>query len=55
MKAGCYQFDPAFGEKEKNMEKVFSAVSDAEIDLLVLPELFATGYQFRSKDEVAEL
>ncbi|MBI4844813.1 MAG: acyltransferase [Nitrospirae bacterium] len=55
MKAGLYQFNPAFGEKEKNLGKVASAAKDADIELLVLPELFATGYQFTSKDEVAEL
>jgi len=55
MKAGCYQFDPIFGNKEENLKKITSAVADVEIDLLVLPEFFATGYQFRSRDEVAEL
>ncbi len=55
MKAGCYQFDPAFGKKEENLKKVASALNNADLQLLVLPELFATGYQFRSKDEVAEL
>ncbi len=55
MKAGLYQFNPSFGDKEGNLKKVLSAVNDAEIDLLVLPEFFATGYQFTSGDEVAEL
>ncbi|RJQ56962.1 MAG: acyltransferase [Nitrospiraceae bacterium] len=55
MKAGFYQFSPAFGEKEENIRKVRSAVKDADIDLLVLPEFFATGYQFISGEEVAEL
>ncbi|MBI5674440.1 MAG: acyltransferase [Nitrospirae bacterium] len=55
MKAGCYQFDPAFGEKEENLNRVASALKNADLNLLVLPEFFATGYQFRSKDEVAEL
>jgi hypothetical protein len=30
-------------------------VNDAEIDLLVLPEFFATGYQFIARKEVDEL
>jgi predicted amidohydrolase len=55
MKAGAYQFDCKFGEKEENFKKVASLVKDADLDLLVLPELFATGYQFRSQDEAAEL
>jgi predicted amidohydrolase len=55
MKAGFYQFDPLFGKKEENLERMLSAVKDADIDLLVLPEFFATGYQFVSRDEVAAL
>jgi len=55
MKAGFYQFAPVFGNKEENLKKILSAVKDADLDLLVLPEFFATGYQFVSKDEVAEL
>lgn len=55
MKAGCYQFDPAFGKKEANLTKVASALINADLQLLVLPEFFATGYQFASIDEVAEL
>lgn len=55
MKAGFYQFDPTFGEKEKNITTVSKALKDAGADLMVLPELFATGYQFISRDEVASL
>lgn len=55
MKAGFYQFNPAFGKKDENLSKVLSALKDADIDLLVLPEFFATGYQFASMDEAAEL
>lgn len=55
MKAGFYQFSPLFGRKDDNFRKVSSAVNGVEMDLLVLPEFFATGYQFVSSDEVAEL
>ena len=55
MKAGLYQFNPSFGEKEKNLEEVMSAVKDADVELLVLPEFFATGYQFASAEDVTEL
>lgn len=55
MKAGFYQFNPAFGKKEENLKKVLSAITDADADLLVLPEFFATGYQFVSKEEVSGL
>ena len=55
MKAAFYQYNPLFGRKAENLEKVLSAVQDTDTDLLVLPEFFATGYQFISKEEVEEL
>jgi predicted amidohydrolase len=55
MKAAFYQYNPIFGRKDENLEKFLSAVQDADTDLLVLPEFFATGYQFISKEEVEEL
>ena len=55
MQAGFFQFNTAFGRKQENLEKVRAATGDTSLDLLVLPEFFATGYQFASKDEVAEL
>ena len=55
MKAGFYQFNPAFGQKENNIRTVIAAVRQSDADLLVLPELFATGYQFISVDEIADL
>jgi predicted amidohydrolase len=55
MKAGFYQFEPLFGEKERNVEKVLHALKDVDADLIVLPEFFATGYQFISRNEVDQL
>jgi len=55
MKAGSYQFNPVFGQKEENIKKVFSALHVADLHLLVLPEFFATGYQFVSREEVESL
>ncbi len=55
MKAGFYQLNPLFGDIDANLDKVRNAVMGHEMDLLVLPEFFATGYQFTSGDEVAEL
>lgn len=52
---GFYQFDPFFGEKERNVKKVLHALKDVDADLVVLPEFFATGYQFISHDEVDQL
>lgn len=55
MKAGFYQFNPSFGNKEKNIGAVTAAITNVHMDLLVLPEFFATGYQFVHRDEVAKL
>jgi predicted amidohydrolase len=55
MKVGYYQFNPVFGDAARNLEKVARKLSSVRCDLLVLPELFASGYQFVSKEEVAAL
>lgn len=55
MKIGYYQFAPIFGEVEKNINRVRAALSTADADLMVLPELFSTGYQFVSKEEALGL
>jgi predicted amidohydrolase len=52
MKVGYIQNSPLFGEKEKNFNQVCKLIGDIKADLLVLPELFATGYTFTSKEEV---
>lgn len=55
MRVGFYQFNPVFGEVKRNLDTVASRLQGIECDLMVLPELFATGYQFLSKDEVEAL
>jgi len=55
MKVAIYQNDPLFGEVEKNVLETGRAVMEKEFDILVLPELFATGYLFRHKEEALEL
>jgi 5-aminopentanamidase len=55
VRAAFYQFNPVFGRKGENLGKVHAAVMGAEAEFLVLPELFATGYQFISTDEVRGL
>jgi predicted amidohydrolase len=55
IKAGFYQTNPVFGDKDHNINKALSAIKSAEADLIVLPEFFATGYQFTSMDEVEGL
>lgn len=55
MKVGYLQFDPVFGEVKRNLDSVAQRLERADCDLMVLPELFASGYQFVASDEVAQL
>ncbi len=55
IRVGYAQTSPKFGEKQKNFKQVEQIIGNKQMDLLVLPELFATGYTFVSKQETAEL
>ncbi len=55
IRAGFHQLNPVFGNKDLNLGKAINAIESADADLIVLPEFFATGYQFTSKNEVSEL
>ena len=52
---GYVQTDPIFGEKEQNFLQIENLLKDIKADLIVLPELFATGYTFLSKEEAINL
>jgi predicted amidohydrolase len=53
MKIAILQYNPEFGEVEKNLKRVATLTENIEADLFVLPELFATGYLFETADELA--
>ena len=55
MLVGFYQFAPVFGDVSHNLDKVVDTLDRAEADLIVLPELFASGYQFVSQQEMTTL
>ena len=55
MKVGYFQFNPVFGEVTRNLNSASERLAQVECDLLVLPELFATGYQFVSTGEARAL
>ncbi|MGH7164898.1 MAG: nitrilase-related carbon-nitrogen hydrolase [Nitrospiraceae bacterium] len=55
MRVGYYQFNPLFGEVKRNLDMVATRLGRDQCDLMVLPELFASGYQFLSKAEVDAL
>lgn len=52
MKVGFFQFHPLLGRKDENVERAISSIRGAKADLLVLPELFATGYLFEDREEL---
>lgn len=52
MKVGFFQFSPVWGKKDENLEKAISSIRGAKADLLVLPELFSTGYLFENGEEL---
>jgi predicted amidohydrolase len=59
MRVGFLQFFPKFAlseeDKTKNIDKIRGFLEGAKADLVVLPELFATGYLFESQEELAKL
>ena len=46
MKIAVNQFNPFFGDIEANLNRIESALTGISVDLVVLPELCTTGYQF---------
>jgi 5-aminopentanamidase len=55
IKVGVFQFAPIFGETKKNTDYAVEELSRVQADLVVLPELCTTGYQFVSREEVRAL
>lgn len=55
MKAGFVQFAPEFGKINRNIEKALFLIEKADAELIVLPELFNTGYLFISVKEADSL
>lgn len=55
IRVGFIQSNPIFGDIRNNVEAVIQKLSSQKAELIVLPELFSTGYQFISKEEVREL
>lgn len=51
MKIGFCQFEPRFGEVDRNLETADQMIRQSDAELIVLPELFATGYQFIDRNE----
>ncbi len=56
IKAGFIQFQPVFGDLEKTISRLTSLIENSEdADLIVLPELANSGYNFDSFEQAYEL
>jgi len=55
MRLGVVQSSPVFGDVERNFRRAEELLASSHADLWVLPELFASGYQFASQQEVSAL
>jgi len=55
MKAGFVQTRPEFGKVKENVDSALDQIAILEAGLVVLPELFTTGYQFRTRQEALKL
>ncbi|KAI6782978.1 uncharacterized protein J7T54_002139 [Emericellopsis cladophorae] len=56
MRIGCLQFAPKLGDVNNNINRADAVLSRADpedLDLLVLPELAFTGYNFKSLREIS--
>ena len=57
LRVACLQIDIAFGNPKanfKNVEKQFEALEAQNFDVVVLPELWTTGYDLTRLEEIAD-
>jgi len=53
VKIGYVQTNPKRGKNQDNLKRAEELIADTQADLLVLPELFATGYLFADREELS--
>ena len=54
-RVGFVQNNPVFAKVQENLNRVDELLKGHSADLFVLPELFATGYQFKDMEEARSL
>lgn len=52
MRVGFFQYAVVWRDREANLSYIKSKIENAKFDLLVLPELFTSGYAFDSREEL---
>ncbi|MGH7742246.1 MAG: nitrilase-related carbon-nitrogen hydrolase, partial [Candidatus Eiseniibacteriota bacterium] len=50
-RVGYLQARPRFGQTSENLERALALSARASADLMVIPELWSTGYVFSSRAE----
>jgi len=55
MRTGFVQMNSKLLDVEGNIDRALKLIGNKKTDLIVLPELFNTGYNFRSRREVARV
>ena len=56
MRVGYIQTEPLIGQTRKNLDRAVDLIAKVkDADLIVLPELFHSGYTFESKEEAESL
>ena len=55
MNVTLLQYDPHYLNVQENLDRVEALLEDIDADLVVLPELFATGYFFKSRDGLEQV
>jgi predicted amidohydrolase len=55
MKLAYIQTNPHFLKVQQNLERIIPLIQQCPADLIVLPELFNTGYNFRSKQDLIQV
>ena len=55
MRIAVIQTNPTFGNAQRNIDDALKSMDPLDADLFVLPELFNTGYNFVTREEVRSL
>ena len=52
MRAALLQYNPSYLDVDRNLDTAEKLLAAVDADLIVLPELFASGYNFRSHEDL---